>query len=145
MRQTPEILQSWKEISDYLRRGVRTVQRWERDYGLPVRRPGGQLHGSVFALALELDEWTRSRKARAQANGVSPNGSLNGPGGNGPGGNGHGGNGHGSRHEMLRAKLLQRLERLAEQHATLQGRTETMINESKRARSLVDSIHRQLA
>src|SRR4051812_33630088 len=31
-------LQSWKEIAAYLKRGVRTVQRWERSHGLPVRR-----------------------------------------------------------------------------------------------------------
>lgn len=60
----PAILNSWKEISQYLGRGVRTVQRWETDYGLPVRRPGGHIRGSVFCLRHELDEWTRLRKMR---------------------------------------------------------------------------------
>ena len=31
-------LDSWKEIASFLRRGIRTVQRWEREEGLPVHR-----------------------------------------------------------------------------------------------------------
>ena len=31
-------LDSWKEIASYLGRGIRTVQRWEREEGLPVHR-----------------------------------------------------------------------------------------------------------
>src|SRR5437867_9654696 len=31
-------LDSWKEIAAYLRRSPRTVQRWERQEGLPVHR-----------------------------------------------------------------------------------------------------------
>jgi hypothetical protein len=29
-------LESWKEIAAYLKRGARTVQRWEAEEGLPV-------------------------------------------------------------------------------------------------------------
>ncbi len=36
----PDLLNSWKEIAAYMGRGVRTVQRWERDLALPVRRLG---------------------------------------------------------------------------------------------------------
>ena len=32
-------LDSWKEIAAYLRRDIRTVQRWEKQEGLPVHRP----------------------------------------------------------------------------------------------------------
>jgi hypothetical protein len=46
-------LEGWKEIATYLRRGVRTVQRWERD-GLPVRRHG--TGGAVYAFKPELGE-----------------------------------------------------------------------------------------
>ena len=53
----PHILNSWKEIARYLGRGVRTVQRWERDLGLPVRRPHGRDRSTVLALAEELDHW----------------------------------------------------------------------------------------
>jgi Tol biopolymer transport system component len=53
-------LDSWKEIAGYLNRDVRTVQRWERDFGLPVQRlPGGPKAG-VFAMRAELDRWLES-------------------------------------------------------------------------------------
>ncbi|HUD99853.1 MAG TPA: DUF5050 domain-containing protein [Bryobacteraceae bacterium] len=54
-------LDSWKEIAAYLKRGVRTVQRWERTGGLPVHRLDGQ--GSVFAYKGELDVWWNSHSA----------------------------------------------------------------------------------
>src|SRR5947209_4948376 len=63
--QNAGILNSWKEISAYIGRGVRTVQRWEREFGLPVRRPGGHIRGSVIALRGEIDAWLLSRAARA--------------------------------------------------------------------------------
>ena len=31
-------LNGWKEIAAFLGKGVRTVQRWEREQGLPVHR-----------------------------------------------------------------------------------------------------------
>lgn len=58
-----EILNSWKEIALYLGRGVRTVQRWELELGLPVRRPRGKPRSAVVALKAELDSWlTGSQK-----------------------------------------------------------------------------------
>lgn len=49
-------LNSWKEISAYLDRDVRTVSRWEKHRGLPIRRlPGGGR--SVFAYTDEVDAW----------------------------------------------------------------------------------------
>jgi Tol biopolymer transport system component len=54
-------LDSWKEISAYLGRGVTTVQRWEQDEGLPVHRLPHARKGSVFAFKGELDEWRASR------------------------------------------------------------------------------------
>jgi predicted DNA-binding transcriptional regulator AlpA len=53
------ILNSWKEIAQYLGRGVRTVQRYEQDLDLPVRRPRGKSRSSVIAVREELDEWLR--------------------------------------------------------------------------------------
>ena len=50
-----ERLDSWKEIAAYLKRGVRTVQRWERVAGLPVRRVPST-RGAVYAFRAELDE-----------------------------------------------------------------------------------------
>jgi cell division protein ZapA (FtsZ GTPase activity inhibitor) len=54
------VLNSWKEIAAHLGRGVRTVQRWEHDLGLPVRRPRGTSRSAVVAFAEELDAWLRS-------------------------------------------------------------------------------------
>ncbi|MBN2432322.1 MAG: hypothetical protein JXQ27_12670 [Acidobacteria bacterium] len=50
-------LDSWKEIAVYFQRGVRTVQRWERDLGLPVHRISGSRSKSVYAYTRELDAW----------------------------------------------------------------------------------------
>ena len=51
-------LDSWKAIASYLKRDVRTVQRWERQEGLlPVRR---KLHDKAvqrLCLQPELDDW----------------------------------------------------------------------------------------
>src|SRR3981081_3631894 len=55
-------LDSWKEIAAYLKRGVRTVQRWERSNGLPVRRLEREKHGVVYAYKAELDAWWHSRQ-----------------------------------------------------------------------------------
>ena len=55
-------LDSWKEIAAYLGRGIRTVQRWEREEGLPVRRLPHAERGSVFADPAELTDWWNSRQ-----------------------------------------------------------------------------------
>ncbi len=53
-------LDSWKAIAQYLDRDIRSVQRWERDRGLPIHRLPGQKGGAVFAYERELDEWLGS-------------------------------------------------------------------------------------
>ena len=59
----PTRLESWKEIAAYLRRGVRTARRWEREEGLPVHRQMHKRLGTVYAYAHELDAWRDSRSA----------------------------------------------------------------------------------
>lgn len=54
------VLNSWKEIAGYVGRGVRTVQRWEVDCGLPVRRPRAKSRSAVIAFSDEIDAWLRS-------------------------------------------------------------------------------------
>lgn len=54
-----EVLGSWKEIANYLGKGVRTVQRWERHWDLPVHRPSGSSKGVVLAFPSELEKWAR--------------------------------------------------------------------------------------
>jgi phage terminase Nu1 subunit (DNA packaging protein) len=56
-----DILYSWKEMAVFLKCGVRTVQRWEKNEGLPVHRHRHSKRGTVFALKSELHEWLRSR------------------------------------------------------------------------------------
>ena len=53
------VLGSWKEIANYLGKGVRTVQRWERCSALPIHRPSGTSKGVVLAFPAELDKWAR--------------------------------------------------------------------------------------
>ena len=64
-------LDSWKEIATYLKRGVRTVQRWEHTAGLPVHRLVPDRQGSVFAFKSELDAWLAGTR-RTNALGVAP-------------------------------------------------------------------------
>jgi len=54
---SPELLTSWKEIASHLGKGVRTVQRWEEQFGLPVRRPNQRSKGIVHATRQDLDRW----------------------------------------------------------------------------------------
>lgn len=55
--ENPQMLNSWKEIASFLDRGVRTVQRWERDLRLPVHRIGAGKRSPVFASVHELKFW----------------------------------------------------------------------------------------
>jgi TolB-like protein/cytochrome c-type biogenesis protein CcmH/NrfG len=55
-------LESWKEIASYLRRDKRTVQRWEKEYGLPVHRLQLNTGSTVYAYTAELDAWYAERR-----------------------------------------------------------------------------------
>ena len=57
-----ERLDSWKEIATYLKRDLRTVQRWEEREGLPVHRHHHGTQGSVYAFRGEIDAWLASRQ-----------------------------------------------------------------------------------
>ena len=61
------VLSSWKDIARYLGKGVRTVQRWERQLGLPVRRPiGASQKSAVLLYRGDVDAWLATRfSARA--------------------------------------------------------------------------------
>src|SRR5690348_2800876 len=62
--QASERLDSWKEIAAYLKKEVRTVQRWEKNLGLPVRRLAHGKQGTVFAYKSELDSWWRESQSK---------------------------------------------------------------------------------
>ena len=59
-----EIITGWKDIATYVKAGVRTVQRYERELGLPIRRPARKRTGSVLATKAELDGWIAARAIR---------------------------------------------------------------------------------
>lgn len=58
-------LDSWKEIAAHLGRSTRTVQRWEKEEGLPVHRRDSAEDDDkanqkqVFAYKSEIDDWWR--------------------------------------------------------------------------------------
>jgi hypothetical protein len=54
-------LDSWKEIASYLGRGIRTVQRGEREEGLPVHRLVTR-NAPVCPSRRELTAWWESRR-----------------------------------------------------------------------------------
>jgi Tol biopolymer transport system component len=60
-------LETWKEIAAYLKRDVRTVQRWEKTEGLPVRRHLHAKSATVYAHRAELDLWWEQRRPRLEA------------------------------------------------------------------------------
>jgi hypothetical protein len=62
------VLNSWKEIACYLSRGVRTVQRWEREQHLPVHRIGLGSRAPVFAYEAELRVWQQSFREDKKTN-----------------------------------------------------------------------------
>jgi Tol biopolymer transport system component len=64
-------LDSWKEIADYLGRDIRTVIRWEKEKGLPVRRMGGGRRQAVFAFREEIEAWLRSQPLDS-GSGITP-------------------------------------------------------------------------
>jgi Tol biopolymer transport system component len=57
-------LESWGEIAAYLKRDVRTVQRWESVEGLPVHRHQHKDRGTVYAFTREIDRWSEQRSFR---------------------------------------------------------------------------------
>ena len=59
-------LDSWKEIAAYLNKEVRTVQRWEKSLGLPVRRLAHGKQGTVFAYKSDLDAWWQESQTKLE-------------------------------------------------------------------------------
>ena len=67
-------LDSWKEIAAYLNKEVRTVQRWEKSLGLPVRRLAQGKQGTVFAYKLDLDAWWQESQTKLEDEDDGPDG-----------------------------------------------------------------------
>jgi tetratricopeptide (TPR) repeat protein len=54
-------LEGWKEIAEYFGRTVRTIQRWEREQELPVRRHLHNSGSTVYAFVEDLASWLGRR------------------------------------------------------------------------------------
>jgi len=67
-----DILNSWKEISGYVDRNVRTCQRWEIELVLPVHRiDKNSQHSKVFAYKSEIDQWLKEKAENKQIKKIS--------------------------------------------------------------------------
>lgn len=61
--QTKTQLSSWKEVAAFFNATPRTVMRWERERGLPIRRLPGDARSRVYANVSELKAWLDSNAA----------------------------------------------------------------------------------
>lgn len=85
MKSRTEQLDGWKEIACHLKRSVRSVQRWERNEKLPVRRHEHGRGVSVYAFSHELEAWWRNERRRSSkeiSGTTSENGTTMGSAGN---------------------------------------------------------------
>lgn len=58
-------LESWKAISNYMNRSVRTLRRWEENENLPIHRHRHNTGDTVYAYCAELDEWRNNQLGQA--------------------------------------------------------------------------------
>lgn len=55
-------MDSWKDISDYLNRSIKTCRTWEKKFGLPIHRIDSEsIRSKVFAYTFEIDDWLKKR------------------------------------------------------------------------------------
>jgi TolB-like protein/Flp pilus assembly protein TadD len=59
-------LESWGEIAFYIKRDIRTAQRYEKNVGLPVRRMRIGKTDQVYAYRSELDKWILERQPKPE-------------------------------------------------------------------------------
>jgi hypothetical protein len=106
-----QILNGWKEISNYIERGVRTAQRWEAFLGMPVHRPALKDRSAVVAFTDELDRWlSRTATDPLDANGGASN-------------------------EVL-VRVLRNMSALARQTSVLATHTRTLQEQLRRSREI---------
>jgi tetratricopeptide (TPR) repeat protein len=71
-----EILDSWKEISAFLKRDVRTCRRWEKELALPVHRLDGTPKARVFAYKGEIERWLEEKTREHEVGESAAGGNL---------------------------------------------------------------------
>jgi len=57
-----QALESWKAISSYLGRDIRTCQRWEHELVLPIHRLDASPAARVLAYKVEIDRWLLDKR-----------------------------------------------------------------------------------
>lgn len=67
-----KILQGWKEIASYIGMSLRTVQRYELELMLPIRRSGEVGRSAVMAVSDEIDAWLAMTTTRVQISNQQP-------------------------------------------------------------------------
>lgn len=65
-------LNGWKEVATHFGKGVRTVQRWEKLYGLPIHRVGREGGEIVFAYRDQLEAWSSTGLQEAEGATLEP-------------------------------------------------------------------------
>lgn len=65
-------LDGWKDVAAYLGKSVRTVQRWESEYGLPIHRIPASRGEVIWASRTELDQWRTDPRAPSDGASLSP-------------------------------------------------------------------------
>ena len=65
---------SWKEIAAYLGVDVRTCQRWEREFGLPILRLNQASKSRVCAQKSDLDVWKQTNYIKTKEKPKEPAG-----------------------------------------------------------------------
>jgi TolB-like protein/Flp pilus assembly protein TadD len=78
-RSAQDRLDSWKEIATYLKKEVRTVQRWEKNLGLPIRRLAHGKQGTVFAYKADIDAWWEESQTKLEEDACSEPGTDSSP------------------------------------------------------------------
>lgn len=69
---TPDRINGWKAIGNYLGKERTTVMRWEAERALPVHRIPGGKQAAVYAVPAELDDWIRQARSDAEPAETAP-------------------------------------------------------------------------
>lgn len=62
------VLDSWKEIANYLDRSEKTCRKWENELCLPIHRLEDSPKARVLAYKEELDEWMKEKLSKTSKN-----------------------------------------------------------------------------